>query len=66
VDWYLNSGAAGRFEGLLWGVELRDGQAQVISWHADPFPEGPPQRLVWRATGGEWRHLLQSRPEALS
>jgi hypothetical protein len=66
VDWYLNSGAAGRFEGLIWGVELRQGQAQVVSWHPDPFPDGPPQRRVWQATGGEWRHLLQSRSEGLA
>lgn len=64
VEWYLNSGAAGRFEGLLWGVEILDGEAAVVSWHPDPWPDGPPTRRIWRAEG-EWRHLLVSRPRAL-
>ncbi len=49
---YLNSGAAGRFENLLWGVEIVDGAAQVVAWHR---PGGPrsgdaPQRYVYQPT----------------
>jgi hypothetical protein len=33
AEHYLNSGAAGRFENLIWGVEIVDGVAQVIAWH---------------------------------
>jgi hypothetical protein len=47
---YLNSGAAGRFENLLWGVEIVDGAAQIVAWHR---PGGPrsgdaPQRHVYQ------------------
>lgn len=64
-EWYLNSGAAGRFEGLLWAVELSGGEARVVSWHPDPFPDGPPVRRVWRPSGA-WRHELASAVERLS
>lgn len=29
---YLNSGSAGRFENLIWGIELADGKEKIISW----------------------------------
>tara|TARA_R100001369_G_scaffold92869_1_gene140693 strand:+ start:2514 stop:4073 length:1560 start_codon:yes stop_codon:yes gene_type:complete len=29
---YLNSGSAGRFENLIWGIELVNGQEKIISW----------------------------------
>ena len=35
---YLNSGAAGRFENLIWCVEIVGGQAQIVAWHR---PDGP-------------------------
>ena len=65
VPWYLNSGAVGRFEGLLWGVEIDDGEAFVVSWHAEPFPHGSPVRRRW-TPAGTWRHLLQGRDEDLA
>ncbi|HTJ41617.1 MAG TPA: hypothetical protein VL463_05950 [Kofleriaceae bacterium] len=30
--YYLNSGSVGRFENLLWGIEIVDGEATMISW----------------------------------
>ena len=45
---YLNSGAAGRFERLLWAIEIRDGKGQVVSW-SQPTPGGPIQRNTWRS-----------------
>jgi hypothetical protein len=38
VECYLNSGAAGRFENLIWGLEILDGVPQVVAWHR---PGGP-------------------------
>jgi hypothetical protein len=38
AEHYLNSGAAGRFENLIWGVEISDGVPQVVAWHR---PGGP-------------------------
>lgn len=32
---YCNSGSAGRFENLIWGIEINNGEAQVISWRLD-------------------------------
>jgi len=32
---YLNSAAAGRFENLIWGIEILNGEPKVISWHQD-------------------------------
>jgi hypothetical protein len=64
ATWYANAGAVGRFEGILWGVELRDGEPRIVSWHPDPFPNGPPVRRVWSA-GGPLREVLTSRQEAL-
>lgn len=32
---YFNTGAAGRFENLIWGLEIVDGLPKLISWHKD-------------------------------
>jgi hypothetical protein len=45
ADCYLNSASAGRFEGLIWGLELIDGEPLLISWHRDG---STPVRTVWR------------------
>ncbi len=34
-DCYMNSAAAGRFENLIWGIEIDDGVATMISWSRD-------------------------------
>jgi len=49
---YLNSGAAGRFQNLLWGVEIVDGAAQVVAWHRPGGPQSSdaPQRHVYEPT----------------
>lgn len=36
--WYLNCGSAGRFENLIWGVEIDNGVSRIVSWH---FKNGP-------------------------
>ncbi len=47
---YLNSGSAGRFGNLLWGVEIIDGVAQVIAWHRPGGPDSgeAPERRIYR------------------
>jgi hypothetical protein len=32
---YLNSAAAGRFENLIWGIEINGGAAIIVSWSRD-------------------------------
>ncbi|NOY24430.1 MAG: hypothetical protein GXP62_01020 [Oligoflexia bacterium] len=56
--WYINSGSAGRFENLIWAVEIDDGKPRLVSW-SRPRPKlGEPQRRVWRhATQGGHNRL---------
>lgn len=42
---YINSGAAGRFENLLWGVEIIAGKEKMISWHRNE--KGVAVRTIW-------------------
>ena len=44
---YLNCGAAGRFENLLWAVEIVDGVESVISWSRRAVNAGGPERRVY-------------------
>jgi hypothetical protein len=63
AEHYLNSGAVGRFENLIWGVEIIDGIPQVVAWHK---PEGPrsteaPERRTYTPIGiGPARLLVAS------
>ena len=58
---YLNSAAAGRFQNLIWGIEIVDGEAKVISWHRElnsaDFYEIV--RSVWSDGGGANRRFLR-------
>lgn len=47
---YMNSGSAGRFEGLLWGVEIDRGASRVITWHHDA--NGHPVRRILHPKDG--------------
>lgn len=44
---YINSAAAGRFQNLIWGVEIVEGNPSVISWHRD-LDNGIPTKTIWR------------------
>ncbi len=48
VNWdgYLNTGAAGRFENLIWAVEVVAGQSYLVSWSIETAGE-PPVRREW-------------------
>lgn len=48
-EWYINSGSAGRFQNLIWGVEVVDGVASLISWSRAHPPNGKIERRVWRS-----------------
>ena len=64
ITWpdYLNSGAAGRFENLIWAVEVVDGEAFLVSWSRDS-PAGQPVRREW-TTSGRFS-LVPSGPKAI-
>lgn len=52
-DFYLNTGAAGRYENLIWAVEIDDGVARLVSWSRPDGPHGGalPTRHVWTPRG---------------
>jgi hypothetical protein len=47
---YLNSGAAGRFENLLWAIEIIDGVETAVSWSRPRARSGRPERRVYGCT----------------
>ena len=49
IDFYANSGSAGRFENLIWGIEILDRAPLLISWHRDG--DRMPVRTVWESFG---------------
>jgi hypothetical protein len=65
---YLNSGAAGRFENLLWCVEVVDGAAQVAAWHRPGGPRSAdaPVRYVYQPTSRGADQLLSPTAIPLS
>lgn len=46
-DHYLNGGAAGRFENLIWGAEIVDGVERVVSWSRPSVRSGSAERRVY-------------------
>jgi hypothetical protein len=52
VDHYLNGGAAGRFENLIWCLEIVDGVPQVVAWHrpGGPRSNAEPERRTYTPT----------------
>jgi hypothetical protein len=63
ADHYLNSGAAGRFENLIWCVEIIDGVPQVVGWHRPGGPasgEAPERRTYTPHVAGAAGELIAS------
>jgi hypothetical protein len=65
---YINTGSAGRFENLIWGTEIVNGVATLISWH---FNEGPGGSTLVRnvytgSTSGTLSETHQSLPNNVS
>lgn len=48
---YLNTGSAGRFAGLIWGVEIDGDEERVISW--SETVEGRLRKIVWTPDGDQ-------------
>lgn len=65
---YFNSGSAGRFENLIWGLEIIGGQPLLVGWirpggAALPPPLGPAaERHVFTRVAGELRGSAQPVP----
>jgi hypothetical protein len=57
---YLNSGSAGRFEGLIWCVEVGETGDRIVSWSS---ANGALKKITWRSDNGRLRH---DRVESIS
>lgn len=44
VDYYLNTGSAGRFENLIWAVEISGNEDRIISWSR---VDGRLKKITW-------------------
>jgi hypothetical protein len=60
---YINEGAAGRFENLIWGTELVNGEAALVSWHFEEGPGG--STLVRNVYNSADSGMLYPTPEKL-
>lgn len=47
ISFYMNCASAGRFENLIWGIELIDGEPSLISWHRSTGSDAQPIRTIW-------------------
>ena len=61
---YLNASSVGRFENLVWGIEIVDGHPSLVSWSRTPVLEGGVERRVWSATAAVAGGLLRANPAA--
>ena len=47
---YMNAGSAGRFENLIWGIEIDGDRAQVISWtNSGTSSHIVPKKVIWKS-----------------
>lgn len=51
---YINTATAGRFENLMWAVEIVDGEATLVSWSREEPPFGPAARRSWTSDVRAW------------
>lgn len=52
---YLNSGSAGRYENLIWAVEIRNGKDFIVSWSFND--DRKLQKTTWRSGKGRLYYL---------
>ncbi|MBZ4021747.1 hypothetical protein CKO11_04645 [Rhodobacter sp. TJ_12] len=50
-SWYLNSGSAGRFENLIWAVEITPSGDRIVSWSR---VDGRLRKTIWRDESAEF------------
>jgi hypothetical protein len=53
IEFYINSGAAGRFENLIWCVEIEGGVERMLSWSDI---NGRLTRITWKSSHGLLEH----------
>ena len=50
---YLNSGSAGRYENLIWCVEIEDDEDRIVSWSRI---NGRLTKITWTSVGNQLKH----------
>ena len=53
VNFYLNSGAAGRYQNLIWCVEIEGGEDRIVSWSKI---DGQLTKITWHSNKGVLEH----------
>ncbi|MCC7441512.1 MAG: hypothetical protein IT285_07765 [Bdellovibrionales bacterium] len=62
---YFNTGAAGRFENLIWALEIDDGHARLVSWHRPrPGDRAPVRQVFNQEMLFPMRSVLRAAPRA--
>jgi len=61
---YLNASSAGRFENLVWGIEIVDGVSELVSWSRNPALSGAIERRTWKTQTEPGGGLLRADPGA--
>lgn len=51
--WYLNTGSAGRYENLIWCVEILENIDKICSWSE---VDGKLKKIVWKSVGDKLIH----------
>ena len=65
ADCYLNSASAGRFQNMIWGLELIDGEPFLITWHQGDAKVGnQPVRTIWGDVAADGKTWLRPRSSA--
>lgn len=59
---YYNTGSAGRFQNLIWGLEIVEGEARLVGWYrpGGPITGGKPERRVFRSAASNGLTLQAS------
>ncbi len=61
---YLNASSAGRFENLVWGIEIVDGVSELVSWSRNPALGGTIERRTWKTQTEPGGGLLRADARA--
>ncbi|PWT74182.1 MAG: hypothetical protein C5B46_04470 [Proteobacteria bacterium] len=53
AGWFLNSGSAGRYQNLIWGIEIEGNTDRIVSWSRI---DGVLTRIPWKSQGDTLVH----------
>ena len=59
---YINTAAAGRFENMIWGLEIVESEPSLVTWHRSAA--GAPVRTLWKPASFGLVSVLQPASQA--